>query len=272
MAYLRPMAFLLFYSVLCVCSGGCIVFYSYAPVEVTVRDAEMDAPIPSAHVGVKTELMAVLNTPCPDSAVTDEHGIAMLTAATRQPQTWNVAAKGYLPYSHGTFVDRSEPKSQKLQFLLYKEPSPHVHIIVPNNFQGPLKVELRPISALVQHQVGERDFTFRASENGYVRIDATPLLQNLIDHIDAIDAEYEGGTKIPQSDYGLRPAVVGRRYIYMVGHRILFVIGTEEDVQALRPMIYHYRNGDPHNISTNIEAFDALFSEASTKPSRKPGG
>jgi len=48
----------------------------------------------------------------------------------------------------------------------------------------------------------------------------------------------------------------------ILNNRILFVVGTEQDEQAVRPMVFDYANGDPNKNSTNSERFNNLFSEA----------
>jgi hypothetical protein len=257
MACLKPKIGLLFALYIGVSCMGC-VFNRSARLQVTVRDAETDVPIPRAKVDVATMLMAVGAYPGPASALADEDGIAILKAAMSRVQTWRVAANGYLPLNTMKKVDKPAP----LVFRLYKKPAPHVIIIVPSGFHGPLKVELRTIPGWAQEKVGEREFIFHASATGFLRIDATPLLAKLEADIHRIDAQFEDGTEIPQGDYRIGPSAIGLRYMTGVGRRILFVIGTEQDVNSLHPLIYHYKNGDPHNVSHNFEAFNALFSEA----------
>jgi hypothetical protein len=252
--YAKPNANLLLVLLITLCSTGCVVFNRSAKLQASVRDAETNAPIPGANVHIATMLMAVEAFPGPNTAVTDDSGVAVLKAAISRPQTWTIRAAGYLPEPTYKKVENPGP----LEFRLYKRPAPHVSSIVPNGFHGPLEVQLQRMPG-GQNKVGEREFFFIASATGFVRIDATPLLANLGFNIHTIDAEFEDGTKIPQEDYKLRPPVVGLRFMDIVGNKILFAVGTEQDAQALLPIINHYKNGDPHSTSTNFEAFETLF-------------
>jgi hypothetical protein len=261
MACLRSLAFSLCFLVLCACSSGCIAFYLPVPVQVTVRDAETGAPIPDAHVDVFTNAMFLLNMPHPESAVTNQQGVARMTAATSMLQTWRTAADDYLSNNELKVLYKSEP----LEFRLYKKPAPLVNISVPNGYRGPLKVDLRPIPGWIRNKPGERDFRFKASPTGYVRIDATPLLLRSLYNLD-VHAHFEDGTAILKVDYMTRPTEVALRWVDILDNRVVFAVGTEQDEQAVRSRVFDYANGDPNNNSTNPEKFNRLFSEASTKP------
>jgi hypothetical protein len=264
MARFRSLAFFLLCLGTCVCSSGCIAFYLPVPVQVTVRDAETGAPIPDAHVDVFTNAMLLLNMPRPESAVTNDQGAARLTAATSQLQTWRTAANDYLPNHELKVLYKSQP----LEFRLYRKPEPLLNIAVPNGYRGPLKIELRPIPGWIQTRPGDREFRFKASPTGYVRIDATPLLVKVMYNLDWVHAYFEDGTAIPRVDYITKPTDISLRWVDLLDSRVLFVVRTEQDEQAVRPRVFDYANGDPHNVSTNCEKFNGLFSE----PAPKPGG
>ena len=102
---------------LCIGQSGCIVFYSYYPVKATVRDAETDALIPGAQVGVHYLYMMVLNAPKSDSAVTDQLGKADLRAATFMKE-WTVVAKGYLEESKLASDPPNWQKSELVNFSI----------------------------------------------------------------------------------------------------------------------------------------------------------
>ncbi len=240
---------------------GCIVFYSYYPARVTVRDAETGAPIFGAQVGVYYVYMFVLNAPHPDSASTNERGEAHVQAATFTPQ-WNAGGQKathpkVAPYAG---CDLWKKSGQNWEVWLYREPQPRITIIVPPGYRGPLKVERIPLAAFVQDAPGKREFTFHATAKGYVGINASPLLMRR--EVYPPSAEYEGGQPIPENDWHVTPTDIALRPVESQGlERDLYIIGTEDDVKAIRPQIYFYRNGDPHDAILNEAGFEALFHE-----------
>jgi hypothetical protein len=240
----------------CAGLGGCIRFYSYHPTHVTVRDAETGTPIAGAEIQVWYLYVMVLNPPDPASAVTNQQGVADVRVATFLHE-WNISSDGYLTEStYGPdSVDGTEP-DQGFNFRLYRRPAPRITIVVPNGYRGALKIETRPVAQWVQESAGKREFVFRASATGYVSIDATPLL--LRDRAPNLSVVFEDGRPIPEADWRVAPSDVALRDVESAGERDLYMIGTEQDVEAIRRLIY---DGDPRQRRRNERAFNALFEE-----------
>ena len=80
-----------------------------------------------------------------------------------------------------------------------------------------------------------------------------------------ISAKYEDGRPIPSADFRVTPDDVAMRWVTCASsageERDLYIVGTEQDVQAIHPIIYYYINGNPHNISLNEKAFNEFFDE-----------
>ena len=257
----------------CLSLSGCIEFYTYHPVAVSVCDAETDAPITGAHVEVSYLYMMVLNAPQPTSALTDGKGCESGYGELRGAGL-NASANDYLPQDE---TEHDNPLPTKMAFRLYRLPEPRVTIIVPNGYHGPLMIDLRPVSQWVQDNVGKREFTYRMASNGYVGIDATPLLLNL-DTPKNINAVFEDGTPIPCHESRVWPSATALRYVDGTGYksgtvhpRLLFVIGSEQEKEAMYRAvnIFECVNGDPNWITQhhNFDAYDALFVAPATQPS-----
>jgi len=242
----------------CSCLGGCIKFYGYRDVTVSVRDAETNQPISHARVDVKYLYMMVINAPKPTYGNTDADGIAVIHAANFDGQDWKASAEGFLSDQRPFFDNES-----RADFKLYREPAPTIEIIVPNGFRGPLLIDRRPVTDWIQGETGHRVFTYHASSNGYVAIDATPLLMGF--DIFKLEARFENGAPIPRRDLvGTGPGTIALRWVDASWPRDLFVVGTESDIEKLHPIIYDYKNGDPHTISLNHTALNALFDAVAT--------
>jgi hypothetical protein len=231
---------------------GCIAFYGYEPVQVSVRDVETGEPIGGAKIRVWYRYMLVLNAPDPTEAKTDPAGAATLQVATFAMQSLETSAEGYM---NAPEQDSFEVPKDRVVFDLYRKPRPRITIIVPNNYRGPLKIDRRPSPTLIKSNCGTRDFTFKATADGYVRIETIPRLKDdfLSDNIHVVDEE--GHDIVRRND----PNDVGLNWVTCSGDggRDLFVIGTKMEVEAFEDDIY---DGDrKKSVSLNHKAFDALF-------------
>ncbi len=75
---------------------GCFAFYSYEPVQFSVRDAETGAPIDRAHIEVRyLGNILIWNNPKPADTNTDSTGHAILLITDYQTQMYRVTAAGY---------------------------------------------------------------------------------------------------------------------------------------------------------------------------------
>ena len=250
--------------------GGCIAFPSYHPVEVSVRDAETDAPIPNARVMIDYVAVYILNQPKDDAALTNEQGIATLRVSTNTSRYWCASAKGYLGYDESISGAIGGVRSAWMEGTedhpvchLYRRPEPHIFIIIPNGYRGPLWIEKRPVPKLIQDQIGKRDFTYRAAPNGYVGIDATPLLMREPIYDDLFrNVVYENHSIVPHKEGQTPPDKIAVRLVSWVSAtRLLLVVGTEQDIRDIGPGVAElYKEGDAfHKLDKMI---DALFEKA----------
>ncbi len=273
MRYFERKTIIMYLVVSCVCLQGCINLYSYKPVTVRVVDAETNAPIPNVNVWVGYD--AMFSWPCPKRtiAITDEKGEAILRIANFRGGGLSLQAgnrNGYL--DHGAIsrdghrvpaefrVPAKEGKNDiQAEIRLYREPKPKLKIIIPDGYRGPLKIHLRPKSSYIQEHIGQREFTFTSSENGYVGIDAAPLLVR--EGSFNIDAHYANGEKIVRYPKESKDTDLLLRWVTCNydGTKALFVVGTKSDYDAIHAVVYHYIGGSPNHVRSNREAFSALF-------------
>ena len=245
------------------------IFDFYHSVKVAVYDAETDAPIPNAEVGVDYMGIYFLGRPKSDPATTNDQGMATLRVATENHPLWRASAKGYLNAYEGE-------SNKNLRILrLYKLPRPRITIVVPNAYRGPVKIDMRLVAGRLQEEIGKRDFVFRTSRSGYVGFDATPLLLEAEATLNSLKSNilaiHDDGSLVPEDDYRLGKFDVGLRWVANGGdgrHRLrrLYVIGTSVDKQVLDTSITRTINNDPHHITMDDEALDALFTQPQAVP------
>lgn len=249
--------------------GGCAI-YSYRPVEVRVIDAETEQPIAGADVRVGYVYMFVFNAPAQQSTTTDSAGRATIRVANFRDAALSFGARGYLPtgdYSelddrspHQRYRSFDEPTGHVATIRLYHGPKPTITVVVPNGYRGPLWVHRRPAAGWIQEERGKRDFTYHATADGYVGIDATRLLLESINDLD-IKFKYENGTPISQVRNGVPGETdVALRWVTCQGNdKSVFVVGTQADEDAVRPIVYDYIGGDPHNVRDSEKTFREKF-------------
>ena len=117
----------------------------------------------------------------------------------------------------------------------------------------------------IQEQAGKREFTFEPNSNGYVEIEATPLL----DHCEPMNEyrfEYEDGATIEREGSN-PPDTKCLRYVTCGGLSNgaicqIYVLGNEEEYNELHSVVFNYIDGKSNHISTNHEAIDKLFRNA----------
>jgi hypothetical protein len=220
---------------LCLSQSGCL-FYTYKPAKLSILDAETGEPISGAKINTVYVYDLALNPPNPRAvdALADANGSAVMTVATLDCMLWHFNADGYLPLERwGSMAGQTNV------VRLYKMPAPSLTIIVPDGYRGPLTVDLRPSTSWVQGQVGQRDFAFEASSTGSVSIDASPLL--LRKHywwFDSLNATYKSSHRagFPVLREEGPPDEISFRYVDGT-RRLLFVVGTQQDLNELRRKI-----------------------------------
>ena len=254
----------------CTFLPGCIAFPSYQPVDVLVLDAETGNPLSNATVSVTyARGVLVLTIPKEISVNTDMCGRATLRVTDYHGGVfWEITAQNYIalgfPVSYRHIPEELEIATEEhtdhkeVIIRLYRQPKPTITVIVPEGYRGPLKLDLPPTSSFVQGAIGRREFTAEASQTGYVRIDATPLL--LRPHLKDFIVRYADGTQIRTRSFDDDERVI-LRWIGIFGNRWLLMIGTRADKDMLRRVLYE-RSDDP-NLGPRFipEALDALFAQ-----------
>jgi len=195
-------------------------------------------------------------TPKKGSAVTDENGQASIRIDKCQSADVHILpegalkanADGYLKDSllvsaNGRFSDGSIPQkwnSKYAKFLpggstatirLYREPKATVAFIVPNGYQGIVTVHFKPSSTFVTGGIGQREFTFHATEKGRVVVNATPLLFDSIPEVKKVCSRvfYADGSPVPKvTKDGFGVGFVARSYD-KDGYRLILFIGTNAE-------------------------------------------
>lgn len=73
---------------------------------------------------------------------------------------WTVEAEGYTTDRAAGVIQTQAPP----ELGLYKLPPPHLTIIIPTGYRGPLKIELE-LASWVHFDIGRREFTFQATSD-----------------------------------------------------------------------------------------------------------
>lgn len=258
------------------CLPGCISFatHSYELVDVRVLDAETSDPLSNARVSIfyGAGEQIVLNQPDNVDVTTDRHGRAAVEVTDYNIDVgvigWEVSAEGYLtrhagdPFS-GRVPDEflkeatDHDASLEAEIRLYRAPRASVTIVVPDGYRGPLKIEHEPKSDWVQEAIGQREFEFSANDDGYVFVEASPMLAWGV--LSGVSVRYADGTEIQRiytfyepekdNDIGLRTIGTYPRY------RDLYVIGTKSDEESLRGLVHPPQNQGEYSM----EALDVIF-------------
>jgi hypothetical protein len=137
---------------------GCLASYTHEQLTLRVIDAETQQPVPNARVEVNyTFFGPILNAPRPITKRTNGDGVVQLRVADFDP-TWAADAEGYLLWQAFTYEDMAGdviPKrfapdgTGSYTHALYAEPEPVIEVLVPQDYQGLLKVEMKPVERLI---------------------------------------------------------------------------------------------------------------------------
>ncbi len=257
-----------------VANSGCAIFTRYR-VDALVLDAETGEAIENAEVAAYYSLwgnnspLSLWTSPMTTLQArnhTDKNGRASITA-TRAADI-KAKAPDYLvqTISYSSEVESVAPSPEmngrNATLRLYRSPAPTVTIVVPDGYQGPLLIDQYPIAQWIAHEVGQRQFRFRANLRGYVRIEATPLLLNF-DSVTShqLRAQYASGENIPVA-IGESDDVIALRKVVSCGVRDIFIIGTKHDENNLQSRIEQKLG--PNTVTTDYASIEALFSTASS--------
>ena len=266
--------------------GGCVAFYSHRDVTFRVVDGDTGAALPGATVAVSYEPhLFVLNKPRNRSVRTGARGAVTLPVAKwwiHAGPAVSFAAPGYLPYGESSEPGERLPRgltpcpdARALCFVipLYREPAPVVTFVVPDDYEGPVTLDMTPTDRLPAADPGRRDIEIPVPDGGYVEIEATRLLRR--DWPVYYRARRANGTPIPRA-YVRDPDVPALWSLKTYGDRRLFVVGpmslTRQIELEVRPTFAHPRGGvvTPHNPAA-LDAYIDRMRDASAERATRDG-
>lgn len=232
--------------------SGCIAFYDHSQCHFKVFDAEQNKPVEGAVVSVSYILykMPVLNFPKPTETMTNQNGLAELKVANSFARILDISAEGYTPlriwgFQHDWPIIDNFKNQNENEFIvpIYRNPKPTIEIIVPDGYRGPVALDLIPDEKLIQEKPGKRNFSYKMMPNGYIPVQASPLLYE-IDNIYSITARHENGNSI--SSIQDSPESIDFRLVVSSGFEAkkhLYIIGTEKERDDLDDKIWPVIDG-----------------------------
>ena len=274
---------------MCLCPlllSGCVKFYHYENIAIKVIDPELDQPVENVLVSAEYSCMGgglfIGKGPkgTPDS--TDSKGTAILKVATNA-LPWGVlgfsfSADGYIPVTLSLPIQSD--KDSECVVPLYRRPLPKIECIVPDDYQGPVVIQILHSNELVMGEPGQRLFTYQLQNNGRVNIRITPLFNRhaleydmSVHRISSDDCrfivkrengrsivrvgrEYEQVLEYAGAADAVDPDTIAFRWVCDESSNLLFVIGTEHDRDVLYKKLY------PENRNRlDRDAFNAYFRE-----------
>lgn len=223
-------------------AAGCGPLCFYRPVDVLVRDAETQAPIPAAHVRISYPLARPSTAPVNSSGETDPSGVAHLRAAPRDYLVidMDASAAGYQPetlHRGTTSFEKDGPLwpwasvgRRPAEFVvdLYAEPRFAVELVLPTGYRGLVKAEVRLLDG-APREPGQRRFCFEVSPSGVVRVEGPMLLRRLLPS--DYTGRYADGTPLREDP---DPFHVRLRWLRQEGDYQYFVVGTRYECEEYR--------------------------------------
>jgi hypothetical protein len=248
---------------------GHYAIYGHRTVTIDVRDAESGAPIPGAEVRTAySQNEFAYNRPDLQTSLTQADG-SVTTTIAKFDHGWFASAPGYIPTEPDQTELEPQPEAAELSghvtLRLYRLPEPTVRVLVPAGYRGPLFIEI----VNSEHGTtipGTRQFTFRASEAGYVPVESNPLITL------AIRLHYSNWFEVVDGD-GLTiraqsPGNPSIHWIACIRSRELFVVGSQHDAELQRARVTRVVDEQRHVITDDLEAFQALFDNAARQSER----
>jgi len=253
-----------------------------------VIDPELNQPVEGVLASLKYSLIGrglfLPKSPKNSTDITDRNGIAMLKVATYFDMylgSISCSAEGYIPVS--LMLPFQSENVNEIIVPLYRIPLPRIELIVPDDYQGPVAIQIIQSNEWVMGEPGQRLFTYQLQKNGQLDIRITPVfsLVKLIDDIELhrlFSTDSDDCMFIVKRENGSNMIRVGREYEWVIqfggqeqkvesdrrafrwvcdeGQRFLFVIGTEQDRDVL------YKKLFPENrFGLDLDAFNAFFQE-----------
>lgn len=276
---------------MCLCPlllSGCVEFYHYKTIPIKVIDPELNQPVEGVLASLKYSLIGrglfLPKSPKDTTGTTDRNGIAMLKVATNFEMylgSISCSAEGYIPVS--LMLPFQSENVNEIIVPLYRIPLPRIELIVPDDYQGPVAIQIIQSNEWVMGEPGQRLFTYQLQNNGQLDIRITPVfsLVKLIGDIKLhrlFSTDSDDCMFIVKRENGSNMIRVGREYEWVIqfggqeqkvesdrrafrwvwdeGRRFLFVIGTEQDRDVL------YKKLFPENrFGLDRDAFNAFFQE-----------
>jgi len=174
--------------VLCHRLAACAIYHR-EPFHIKIVDGETREPIGGASVTAMYLYGMVTIGPDTDHWATDSDGLIRERVAigknvyarweARHPDF--IAAKGDVrlePESREWLRPYAEvrPGEDRLNVIpLYRKPIPEMRVILPDEYRGPVYVDLQRGESALPTEPGRRVFEFEAASNGYVRVVGPPL-------------------------------------------------------------------------------------------------
>jgi uncharacterized membrane protein YgcG len=220
-------------------AAGCHVLHPVPTVPILVQDAETKAPIPGAEVQLWTPADNSTGKQEP-SGITGPDGVARIKAEFRKESDVliHVTAPGYLPddIDHIQAVKLPGAPAGGALIELFAGPRPVVELVVPSDFRGDVKVEVK-VPEDARPQVGQRAFRYRLptvtpasyGTTPVVRVEGPPLFER------GLGPEFRGlyadGTPMPAEP---KDTDVVLRWVRSAGADQYFVVGTKIDQESAR--------------------------------------
>lgn len=237
--------------------SGCIHFYDYKQYQMRIIDPELNQPVENASISVRYCFPGRIWRQMPKSVKekTDASGLAKVKVATNSrpyAPICSIRADGYMhtaPSDIRMGIDtRWVPSNTRVGnegeviIPIYKKPEPTIEIVVPDDYLGPVVIHLIQANEWIQGKPGQREFSYKVGQNGYLSIEASPLLSLpvlYLAHPDSnnsvITVRRENGQEIlfAGREHELKPDSIGFRWVHAEGPKILYIIGKAQDRQAL---------------------------------------
>ena len=129
--------------------------YKYKTIHVTVVDGATGEPVSEAKVETIYHETHYFHQPKSSSATTDKNGAASVQVA-EGTSDWAVHVKCRDYYLQSEWSS-SIPTEETVRLFRY----PKITVTVPNNYVGPLKIELPLMHDLRQEDIRRKEYQFR---------------------------------------------------------------------------------------------------------------
>jgi hypothetical protein len=259
--------------------------YKYATVQVIVVDIETGEPIPKTKVAISYPGDYYFNHPKPDSATTDDQGVASLKIA-KGPSRWNVSldSKGYIS-TEMMDIGPSEPEiSDQEKITLNLRKMPKVKVIVPSGYVGPLTIDLPKSPVTKVKSVSREEYVFHADVTGNIKFETSEFEENwtdlaLVFGYSNFTAVYEDGREIPVARSGdVKDSTIAVRHVVQMTRfmkkqktpqnnllsdeepnsrvREIYVLGTAKDLKEMLRSHPEFEENKEDDVDFDVHDFN----------------